>query len=145
VSDQCFKWTFLQAEVRMAILGIDFLRAFKLSVDPAAGSLVPGTGLTLCTISLSSGPTASAIVSKLTLVLLGRWPYLQSITHQLFLVLMARQFLHQQLFLGIMVGWPLHLQLVLVLMARWSLLLLLQQSAVDSRRPPMANPHGQLS
>ncbi len=42
VSRQCFKWTFLQAEVYMAILGIDFLRAFKLSVDPAAGRLVQG-------------------------------------------------------------------------------------------------------
>jgi hypothetical protein len=49
----------------MAILGIDFLRAFKLSVDPAAGRLVQGgTGLTLYNISLSSGPTASAIVSS---------------------------------------------------------------------------------
>ncbi len=55
----------LQAEVQMAILGIDFLRAFKLSVDPAAGRLIQsGTGLILSTISLSSGPTASAIVSS---------------------------------------------------------------------------------
>jgi hypothetical protein len=65
LSGQCFKWIFLQAEVQMAILGIDFLRAFKLSVDPAAGRLVQsGTGLILSTISLSSGPTASAIVSS---------------------------------------------------------------------------------
>jgi hypothetical protein len=65
LSGQCFKWTFLQAEVQMAILGIDFLRAFELSVDPAAGRLVQsGTGLILSTISLSSGPTASAIVSS---------------------------------------------------------------------------------
>jgi hypothetical protein len=49
----------------MAILGIDFLRAFKLSVDPAVGRLVQsGTGLILSTISLSSGPTVSAIVSS---------------------------------------------------------------------------------
>jgi hypothetical protein len=49
----------------MAILGIDFLRAFELSVDPAAGKLIQdGTGLTLSTISLSSGPTALAIVSS---------------------------------------------------------------------------------
>ena len=34
--------------VQMAILGIDFLIAFKQSVDPAAGKLVQdGTGLTL--------------------------------------------------------------------------------------------------
>jgi hypothetical protein len=47
----------------MATSGIDFLRAYKLSVDPAAGKLVQdGTGLTLSTISLFSGPTASAIV-----------------------------------------------------------------------------------
>ncbi len=42
LSGQRFKWTFLQAEVQMAILGIDFLRAFKLSEDPAAGKLVQG-------------------------------------------------------------------------------------------------------
>jgi hypothetical protein len=65
LSGQCLKWTFLQVEVQMAILGIDFLRAFKLSVDSAAGQLVQGgTGLTLSTISLFSGPTASAIVSS---------------------------------------------------------------------------------
>ncbi len=65
LSGQRFKWTFLQAKVQMAILGIDFLRAFKLSVDPAADKLVQcSTGLTLSTISLFSGPTASAIVSS---------------------------------------------------------------------------------
>jgi hypothetical protein len=65
LSGHLFEWTFLQAEVQMAILGMDFLRAFKLSVDPAAGKLVQaGSGLVLFTISLSSGPTASAIVSS---------------------------------------------------------------------------------
>jgi hypothetical protein len=47
------------------ILGIDFLRAFKLSVDLVAGKLVQdGTGLTLSTISLSSEPTALVIESS---------------------------------------------------------------------------------
>jgi hypothetical protein len=65
LSGQHFEWTSLQAEVQMAILGIDFQRAFKLSVDPAAGKMVQdNTGLTLSTISLSSGPTASVIVSS---------------------------------------------------------------------------------
>ncbi len=65
LSGQLFKWTFLQAELQIAILGIDFLRAYKLSVDPAAGKLVQdGTGLTLSIISFSSGPTAFAIVSS---------------------------------------------------------------------------------
>jgi hypothetical protein len=49
----------------MAILGIDFLRAYKLFVDPTAGKLVPdGTGLTLSTISSFSGATTLAIVSS---------------------------------------------------------------------------------
>jgi hypothetical protein len=67
LSGQRFKWTFLQAGVQMAILEIDFLTAYKLSVDPTAGKLVyDGTGLTLSTISSSSGATASAIVSVVT-------------------------------------------------------------------------------
>jgi hypothetical protein len=63
LSGQCFKWTFLQAELGIDIL--NFLRAFMLSVDPAVGKLVQdGTGLTLSTTSLSGRPTASAIVSS---------------------------------------------------------------------------------
>jgi hypothetical protein len=53
----------------MAILGIDFLQAQKLSVDPAAGKLVQaGTGLSLSTISSSNGATASAIRPELAIV-----------------------------------------------------------------------------
>jgi hypothetical protein len=45
----------------MAILENDFLRAHKLSVNPAAG-------LSLSTISSSSGATASAIRPELAIV-----------------------------------------------------------------------------
>ena len=62
LSGQSFKWTFLQAEVQMAILGIDFLKAHRLSVDPAGGRLVQtGTGLVLTAITSPSRATASAI------------------------------------------------------------------------------------
>ena len=38
----------MQSEVQMSILGINFLRGFKLCVDPAASKLVQdGTGLTV--------------------------------------------------------------------------------------------------
>jgi hypothetical protein len=66
LSVQVFKWTFLQAEVQMAILGIDFLMANCLSVYPVGGKLVQvGTGLVLSTITLTRGSTASAIQSGL--------------------------------------------------------------------------------
>ncbi len=66
LSVQLFKWTSLQEEVQMAILGIDFLRANCLSVYPVGGKLVQvGTGLVLSTITLTRGSTASAIQSGL--------------------------------------------------------------------------------
>jgi hypothetical protein len=33
-------WTFLLADVRFPIIGVDFLRHFRLMVDPAANRLV---------------------------------------------------------------------------------------------------------
>ncbi len=66
LSVQLFKWTFLQAEVQMAILGIEFLRANCLSVYLVGGKLVQaGTGLVLSTITSTGGSTASAIQSGL--------------------------------------------------------------------------------
>ncbi len=63
---QLFKWTFLQAEVQMVILGIEFLRASCLSVYPVGGKLVQaGTGLVLSTITSTRGSTALAIQSGL--------------------------------------------------------------------------------
>ncbi len=38
-SGQCFEWIFLKAAVDFAILGIDFLNHYNLSVDAAAGCL----------------------------------------------------------------------------------------------------------
>ena len=38
-SGRMFKWSFLLAGVDFPIIGIDFLRAFRLTVDPAAGRL----------------------------------------------------------------------------------------------------------
>ena len=65
LSGQLFTWIFLLADVQIPILGIDFLRANKLSVDPAGGRLLQeGTGLVLSTITSSSGATASAIRSE---------------------------------------------------------------------------------
>ncbi len=66
LSVQLFKGTFLHAEVQMAILGIEFLRANCLSVYPVGGKLVQaGTGLVLSTITSTRGSTASAIQSGL--------------------------------------------------------------------------------
>ncbi len=65
LSGLCFKWTFLQAGVQMAILGIDFLRALScLWIQLLASWSRMYTGLTLSTIFLSRGPTASAIASS---------------------------------------------------------------------------------
>jgi hypothetical protein len=71
----------------MATLGIDFLRVYKLSVDPAAGKLVQdGTGLTFSPPSpFSVGRQLRLMCPQLFLVLLARQP----LQHQLFPVLMA--------------------------------------------------------
>jgi hypothetical protein len=75
LSGQVFKWPFLQAEVQMAILGVDFLRAYKLSVANWSRMVHPSS-------------------HQLFLVLLARQPL-----HPLFLVLLARQPHHHQCFL----------------------------------------------
>ena len=41
INQQQFSWSFVRAEVRWPILGIDFLRAQKLVVDVAAERLIP--------------------------------------------------------------------------------------------------------
>ncbi len=111
------------AELQMATLGIDFLRAYKLSVDPAAGKLVQdGTGLTF------SPPSPFPVGRQLRLM-----------CPQLFLVLLARQPLHQ-LFLVLLARQPLQHLLFPVLMARRPLLLhfpLHPHSPVIGSRPPM--------
>jgi hypothetical protein len=59
----------MQAEIHMAILGIDFLRTNSLSVDPAGGKLVQtGIGLALSTITSISGATALTIRSELATI-----------------------------------------------------------------------------
>ncbi len=39
LDNRCFKWIFLRAKVEFAIIGVDFLTGFNLSVDVAAGCL----------------------------------------------------------------------------------------------------------
>jgi hypothetical protein len=51
-----FKWKFLLAAVSFPIVGVDFLRNFKLLVDPAAGRLIDSA-------SLQSIPTVSSIAA----------------------------------------------------------------------------------
>jgi hypothetical protein len=52
-----FVWSFLLAKVQFPIIGVDFLRHFKLLVDPAANRLVD----TICTQLL---PTVSSVRSQ---------------------------------------------------------------------------------
>jgi hypothetical protein len=56
-----FTWNFLLADVSTAILGIDFLRANNLTVDPANCRLVQAGGRIFLTTAVTSGPTASVI------------------------------------------------------------------------------------
>lgn len=59
-----FRWNFLLASVDFPIIGIDFLRHYKLLVDPAAGRLRPASGgqdlitVAACISSTSSRPPA---------------------------------------------------------------------------------------
>ncbi len=52
-----FAWPFLLAKVQFPIIGIDFLRHFKLLVDPAANRLVD-------TVSTQLLPTVSSVRSQ---------------------------------------------------------------------------------
>ncbi len=61
LAGQHFTWNFLQADVSTAILGIDFLRAHNLTVDPANCRLVQAGGRVFPTTAVTSGPTASVI------------------------------------------------------------------------------------
>ena len=61
-SGRRFSCWFLLADVRFPILGVDFLRAHKLVVNPATGCLVDTTGRRLDTTALPSGPTASVVL-----------------------------------------------------------------------------------
>ncbi len=61
LASQHFTWSFLLADVSTAILGIDFLRAHKLTVDPANCRLIQSGGHIFPTKAVTSGPTASVI------------------------------------------------------------------------------------
>ncbi len=61
LAGQHFTWSFLLADVSTAILGIDFLRAHNLSVDPANCWLVQTGSRVFPTTAVTSGPTASVI------------------------------------------------------------------------------------
>jgi len=61
LAGQHFTWNFLLADVSTAILGIDFLRAHNLTVDPANCRLVQAGGCVFPTTAATSGPTASVI------------------------------------------------------------------------------------
>ena len=63
LAGQHFTWNFLLADVSTAILGIDFLRAHNLSVDPANCRLVQTGGRVFPTSAVTSGPTASVITA----------------------------------------------------------------------------------
>jgi hypothetical protein len=52
-----FEWLFLLAKVQFPIIGVDFLRHFKLLVDPAANRLVD-------TVSTQLLPTVSSMRSQ---------------------------------------------------------------------------------
>ncbi len=64
-SGQQFKWTFLLADVKFPIIGVDFLRAHMLIVDPAAGRLLAtATGAVLDAQAYPSGATASVVLPR---------------------------------------------------------------------------------
>ncbi len=64
---RCFQWTFLLAAIQFPILGLDFLRHFRLLVNPSAGSLLlsqhqqrgPNTVATELVWSSPSSPTGA--------------------------------------------------------------------------------------
>ncbi len=60
--DQDFSWKFLLADVAFPILGVDFLRAHKLLIDPEGHALLDSTGRRLAGQLLHSPPTATVVV-----------------------------------------------------------------------------------
>ncbi len=60
--DQDFSWKFLWADVAFPILGVDFLRAHKLLIDPKGHALLDSTGRRLAGQLLRSTPTATLVV-----------------------------------------------------------------------------------
>jgi hypothetical protein len=60
--DQDFSWKFLLADVASPILGVDFLRAHKLLIDPEGHALLDSTGRRLAGQLLRSPPTATVVV-----------------------------------------------------------------------------------
>ncbi len=60
--DQDFSWKFLLADVAFPILGVDFLRAHKLLIDPEGHALLDSTGRRLAGQLLRSPPTAKVVV-----------------------------------------------------------------------------------
>jgi hypothetical protein len=60
--DLDFSWKFLVANVAFPILGVDFLRAHKLLIDPVDNALLDSTGRRLAGQLLHSPPTATVVV-----------------------------------------------------------------------------------
>ncbi len=60
--DLNFSWNFLLADVAFPILGVDFLRAHKLLIDPVDNALLDSTGRRLAGQLLRSRPTATVVV-----------------------------------------------------------------------------------
>jgi hypothetical protein len=66
-SGRRFQWTFLLAAVQFPILGIDFLRNFRLLVDPAVGSLLfshPSSSLQVAAAAVKAPPGSAAAVPQ---------------------------------------------------------------------------------
>jgi hypothetical protein len=60
--DQDFSWKFLLADVAFPILGVDFLRAHKLLIDPEGHALIDSTGRRLAGQLLRCPLTATVVV-----------------------------------------------------------------------------------
>jgi hypothetical protein len=60
--DLDFSWKFLLADVAFPILGVDFLRAHKLLIDPVGHALLDSTGRRLAGQLLRSPPTATVVI-----------------------------------------------------------------------------------
>jgi hypothetical protein len=68
LASQHFTWTFLLADVPMAILGMDFLWAHNLMLDPANCRLVQACGCVYPSMAVTSGHTASVITRASSLI-----------------------------------------------------------------------------
>ena len=64
--DLDFSWKFLLANVAFPILGVDFLRAHKLLIDPVDNALLDSTGRRLAGQLLRSPPTATVVEPVVT-------------------------------------------------------------------------------